>query len=193
MYDTVVDQAGCKGSPDTLACLRQVNYETFAAAVNYLPGILGYRSLDLAYLPRPDPASNFFPVSPEIAVANGRFSRVPVIVGDQEDEGTLFSLFHLALSAFSHSLHSFSTLLAFCITTSLCHLHSYTSSLAFLTLLCLLFSHAAASFSCLLFFAQCPLSLALCLHLSHICRSLLLYVAPAASHTLPSKLTFPYV
>lgn len=93
VYDTVVDQAGCKGSPDTLACLRQADYATFSAAVNYLPAILSYSSLDLAYLPRPDPANNFFPVSPEIAVANGHFTKVPVIVGDQEDEGTLFSLF----------------------------------------------------------------------------------------------------
>lgn len=93
VYNTVVDQAGCTRSPDTLACLRQVDYATFSAAVNYLPGILGYRSLDLAYLPRPDPSSNFFPVSPEVAVANGHFSKVPIIVGDQEDEGTLFSLF----------------------------------------------------------------------------------------------------
>lgn len=92
VYDTVVDQAGCKGSQDTLACLRSVDYATFSAAVNYLPGILSYRSLDLAYLPRPDPADNFFPVSPEIAVANGHFTKVPVIIGDNEDEGTLFSI-----------------------------------------------------------------------------------------------------
>lgn len=91
VYDTVVDQAGCKGSADSLACLRQVDFATFSAAVNFLPGILSYRSLDLAYLPRPDPADNFFSTSPEVAVASGSFTKVPIIVGDQEDEGTLFA------------------------------------------------------------------------------------------------------
>lgn len=57
-----------------------------------MPGIFSYRSVDLAYLPRPDSGDNFFPESPDIAINAGRFTKVPVIIGDQEDEGTLFSL-----------------------------------------------------------------------------------------------------
>lgn len=56
------------------------------------PGLFSYQSLSLAYLPRPDPADSFFPVSPELAVQNGNYAKVPMIAGDQEDEGTLFSL-----------------------------------------------------------------------------------------------------
>jgi carboxylesterase type B len=45
----------------------------------------------LAYLPRPDSKDPFFPVSPEVAALNGNYAKVPMITGDLEDEGTLFS------------------------------------------------------------------------------------------------------
>jgi carboxylesterase type B len=108
IYDGVVDEAGCSSASDTLACLRDVDYSTLLNAANSVPGILGnypdidpfsiqrltvfsgYRSVDLSYLPRPDDSDNFFPVSPEAAT---NIADVPVIIGDQEDEGTLFALF----------------------------------------------------------------------------------------------------
>merc|ERR1712144_63191 len=93
VYDTVVSAAGCSGSEDKLACLRAAPYQTFLRAVNSVPGILSYRAVDLSYLPRPDPGDNFFALSPEVSVQNGQIAKVPVIVGDQRDEGTLFSLF----------------------------------------------------------------------------------------------------
>lgn len=92
IYDTVVENAGCSGSTDKLACLRAAPYQTFLRAANSVPAIFGYRSLDLSYLPRPDPGNNFFSQSPEISVQNGQFAKVPVIIGDQKDEGTLFGL-----------------------------------------------------------------------------------------------------
>ncbi|RMZ87720.1 hypothetical protein DV736_g5057, partial [Chaetothyriales sp. CBS 134916] len=93
IYNTVVESAGCSSADDTLACLRGKDYTTFLNAVNSVPSIISYHSLDLSYLPRPDPSSNFFSISPELSVASGAFAKVPIIIGDQEDEGTLFSLF----------------------------------------------------------------------------------------------------
>lgn len=92
IYNSVVSAAGCSTAADTLACLRALPYTVLHNAMNSVPGIFSYRSLDLSYLPRPDPSDNFFPTSPDVAVANGDFTKVPVIIGDQEDEGTLFSL-----------------------------------------------------------------------------------------------------
>ncbi|KAI5366311.1 Putative carboxylesterase, type B, carboxylesterase type B, active, alpha/Beta hydrolase [Septoria linicola] len=92
VYNTVVQQAGCSSAANRLACLRALPYEAFLNAVNSVPSIFSYQSVDLAYLPRPDSSDNFFAQSPEIAVNTNRFARVPIIVGDQEDEGTLFSL-----------------------------------------------------------------------------------------------------
>lgn len=92
IYDQVVASSPCAGQADSLSCLRGLPYADFQRAVTSVPGIFSYRSVDLSYLPRPDPGDNFLPESPEVAFQNGRFTKVPVIVGDQEDEGTLFSL-----------------------------------------------------------------------------------------------------
>lgn len=96
IYDKVVEEAGCKGKPDTLACLREVPYPQFLEAVNSVPGILSYSSIALSYLPRPD--GNILPESPDKLAKAGRYHAVPMIIGDQEDEGTLFALFQAGLS-----------------------------------------------------------------------------------------------
>ncbi|KAI9712256.1 MAG: hypothetical protein M1828_001699 [Chrysothrix sp. TS-e1954] len=89
IYDTVVKAAGCSGKSDTLTCLRSLPYQQFLNAANSVDGIFSYNSIDLSYLPRPDPEDDFFPTSPNVATT---IAKVPVIIGDQEDEGTLFSL-----------------------------------------------------------------------------------------------------
>ncbi|KAF2005775.1 alpha/beta-hydrolase [Amniculicola lignicola CBS 123094] len=96
VYDTVVKNAGCAGTADTLACLRTVPYTTFLNAANSVPGILSYNAVALSYLPRPD--GLVLTESPDVLVASGRYAKVPFIVGDQEDEGTLFALFTSNLS-----------------------------------------------------------------------------------------------
>ncbi|TEA21593.1 putative secreted lipase [Colletotrichum sidae] len=91
VYDKVVDRAGCGGAADTLNCLRGVDYTTFLNAVTSVPGILSYSSVALSYLPRPD--GRTLPASPDVLAQQGRYAAVPMIIGDQEDEGTLFGLF----------------------------------------------------------------------------------------------------
>lgn len=96
VYDRVVNRAGCDGSTDTLQCLRQVDYKTFLDAISSAPGMLSYTSLGLSYLPRPD--GDTLPESPEVLARKGKYVPVPVIAGDQEDEGTLFALFQSNLT-----------------------------------------------------------------------------------------------
>ncbi|CAJ2511210.1 Uu.00g068350.m01.CDS01 [Anthostomella pinea] len=91
VYDQVVSEAGCTGSDDTLQCLRDVDYDTFLNAANSVPGIISYSSVALSYVPRPDGV--VLPDSPDVLAATGQYAAVPMIIGDQEDEGTLFSLF----------------------------------------------------------------------------------------------------
>lgn len=90
VYDSVVLAAGCAGSADTLNCLRSVDYTTYLNAVNSVPGIFGYTGIALSYLPRPD--GTVLAQSPEVLAQNGQYADVPFIIGDQEDEGTLFSI-----------------------------------------------------------------------------------------------------
>ncbi|CAK7231335.1 hypothetical protein SBRCBS47491_007896 [Sporothrix bragantina] len=91
VYDQVVSKAGCSGQADTLACLRSADFTTFLNAVNSVPGILSYSSVALSYLPRPD--GTVLTDSPDVLVEANKYAAVPMIIGDQEDEGTLFALF----------------------------------------------------------------------------------------------------
>lgn len=93
IYDQVVMHTGCTNEKDTLACLRKTSYHKLLNAINSVPSLVGYRALDLSYLPRPDPGDDFFPESPEVPGLALKWPKVPIIMGDQEDEGTLFGLF----------------------------------------------------------------------------------------------------
>ncbi|KAG7293966.1 hypothetical protein NEMBOFW57_004027 [Staphylotrichum longicolle] len=91
IYDAVVAKAGCAGTFDTLACLRAAPYDKFLAAVNSVPAFLSYNSVALSYLPRPD--GKVLTQSPDVLAKAGKYTAVPMIIGDQEDEGTIFALF----------------------------------------------------------------------------------------------------
>ena len=92
IYNTISREAGC-ACMNSLSCLRSLPYDKFHKAVNAVPSYLSYRgSLDLSFLPRPDCTDRFFSEHPEVATAKGHFARVPAIIGDQEDEGTMFAL-----------------------------------------------------------------------------------------------------
>lgn len=111
VYNSVLQAAGCSGSSNHLACLRALDYQDFLNAANSVPAIFGYRSLDLAYLPRPDSTngSNFFAQSPELSIKSGAFAKVPVIIGDQQDEGTLFALSQSNISTNAELIDYFAT------------------------------------------------------------------------------------
>ena len=91
IYDGVVEAGGCQKSSNTLECLRSLDYHTFLSAVTSRPGLLSWSGTALSYLPRPD--GRILPDSPEVLIQNEKYASIPFIVGDQEDEGTLFSLF----------------------------------------------------------------------------------------------------
>jgi carboxylesterase type B len=91
VYDQVVKSGGCSGAADTLACLRKLDYNDFLNAVSSVPHLLSYNSLALSYLPRAD--GRTLTDSPDRLLLSGKYAAVPMIIGDQEDEGTLFALF----------------------------------------------------------------------------------------------------
>lgn len=97
VYDAVVKAAGCEAEDDTLACLRAMDNASFSRAANSVPGIISYQSLALSYLPRPD--GTVLADSPDALQREGKFHPVPMIIGTQEDEGTLFSLTQLNMGS----------------------------------------------------------------------------------------------
>ncbi|EZG03171.1 hypothetical protein H106_06673 [Trichophyton rubrum CBS 735.88] len=90
VYKKVVEKAGCSEATDKLECLRSVDYTTYLNAANSVPGIFSYNSVALSYLPRPD--GKTLTASPDKLGRRGLIAKVPFIIGDQEDEGTLFAL-----------------------------------------------------------------------------------------------------
>jgi carboxylesterase type B len=107
IYNIVVDKAGCSGASNTLACLRSIDYETFLQATTSVPGVFDYQSVALSYLPRPDGVA--LTQSPDVLAENGQFASVPFIIGDQEDEGTLFSLVQSNISTTDELVEYLST------------------------------------------------------------------------------------
>jgi carboxylesterase type B len=59
--------------------------------ITELPSVYGYHSLAFVFAPRPD--GTVLIDSPELMVQQGRYAQIPIIIGDQEDEGTFFACF----------------------------------------------------------------------------------------------------
>jgi len=89
-YDALVQNAGCAGSSDTLDCLRNVPAATLQTAIDKSPSIFSNTTLNLAWQPRADGV--FLTANPQQLVLQGSVANVPFVTGDNDDEGTLFTL-----------------------------------------------------------------------------------------------------
>ncbi|TBU30166.1 alpha/beta-hydrolase [Dichomitus squalens] len=78
-YDNFVKAIGCSGSADTLACARTAPVDVVTRA-----GLQG------SWTPHAD--GSFITDAPQKLLANGQFTKVPVVAGNAEDEGTLLSV-----------------------------------------------------------------------------------------------------
>ncbi|KAG1739545.1 alpha beta-hydrolase [Suillus lakei] len=83
-YDLIVHETGCKGSNDTLECLRGVPGDVLQAAVDKTPCASSYQALALAWMPRAD--GIFLTDNFQRLVKEGKISKCSC-----DDEGTLFS------------------------------------------------------------------------------------------------------
>ncbi|KAF8188824.1 Alpha/Beta hydrolase protein [Mycena galopus ATCC 62051] len=88
-YDQLVVANNCTKARDTLDCLRQVPLDEFLATVNQTPDVFSYRALALVWRPRVD--GDLIPRNPVDMVQDGALLKVPVMVGNCDDEGTLFA------------------------------------------------------------------------------------------------------
>ncbi|KAJ6477296.1 sterol esterase [Mycena vulgaris] len=89
-YDSLVAASNCASSHDTLDCLRRVPFETLMAAVNETADVFSYRSLSLVWNPRID--GDVVVEDPLVSVSRGHYSKMPIMTGDTDDEGTFFSV-----------------------------------------------------------------------------------------------------
>ncbi|WWC65908.1 uncharacterized protein I303_108530 [Kwoniella dejecticola CBS 10117] len=82
-FGNVTQFVGCDQSDDVMSCLRNTSVRTLVAAVNHRPQPL------CKYLPIVD-GTNIVDF-PSRLVANGRFSKVPIMAGHMNNDGTTFT------------------------------------------------------------------------------------------------------
>lgn len=78
-YDTIVKAVGCNNKRDKLACLRKVPFEKLNATIELVPGNF-YPVVD----------GDFVPDYPSTLLREGKFTKLPFLLGTNADEGTLF-------------------------------------------------------------------------------------------------------
>ncbi|KAF7377315.1 Carboxylic ester hydrolase [Mycena sanguinolenta] len=88
-YDQLVAANNCTNARDTLDCLRQAPLDDFLLTVNQTSDVFGYRALSAAWRPRVD--CDLIPRNPVDMVQDGAYLKVPVMIGNPDDEGTLFA------------------------------------------------------------------------------------------------------
>ncbi|KAL4787594.1 Alpha/Beta hydrolase protein [Aspergillus varians] len=78
MYNRIVDKAGCSDSSDTLQCLREVPFDSLYAVA--YEGLEWFAVVDGAFIKE----------YPQISITQGRFAKVPILLGSNTDEGVSF-------------------------------------------------------------------------------------------------------
>ncbi|PPR03797.1 hypothetical protein CVT24_007477 [Panaeolus cyanescens] len=91
-FDYLASGTNCSSAADILECMRQVPYDTFKALVDSTPNILSYQSFNQPWIPRVD--GLFIGNQPLKLVNSSIIANVPIVTGNMDDEGTIFSLFN---------------------------------------------------------------------------------------------------
>lgn len=91
IFDHIARVSNCLCSDDakTMQCLRSLPPERLNGATNTVPGLFAYGRVGISFGPRW--AEPLFSAHPYDLLSQGKFARVPMIIGSQEDEGTLFA------------------------------------------------------------------------------------------------------
>ncbi|KAJ7268412.1 carotenoid ester lipase precursor [Mycena rebaudengoi] len=89
-YDQLVAATNCTAARHTLDCLRGVPYETLLASVNQTPDLFSYLGMSLLWGPSID--GDIVVRNPLESVSRGAYAKIPLLSGDDDDEGTFFSI-----------------------------------------------------------------------------------------------------
>ncbi|WYZ41104.1 hypothetical protein EsH8_IV_001445 [Colletotrichum jinshuiense] len=90
LFNFVAEQSGCGQAEDKVDCLRKADYGLIYNASQQLPSLVSYRATQVPWYPRPD--GSFLKASPHQLLRSGNVAKVPFIIGDVKDEGTIFSI-----------------------------------------------------------------------------------------------------
>ncbi|KAI0349936.1 carotenoid ester lipase precursor [Trametes cingulata] len=88
-YDQIVADAGCALAPETLECLRTVPAEVLKAAMDKSPSFVDYVQVNTPWNVHADGV--FVTDPPQHLLLKGKVARVPIVIGNDEDEGSAFA------------------------------------------------------------------------------------------------------
>ncbi|KAJ7248983.1 Alpha/Beta hydrolase protein, partial [Mycena rebaudengoi] len=89
-YDQLVAATNCTATRNTLDGLRRVPYETLLASVNQTPDLFSYLGMSLLWSPSID--GDIVVRNPIESVSRGAYAKIPLLAGDDDDEGTFFAV-----------------------------------------------------------------------------------------------------
>ncbi|KAI0334608.1 carotenoid ester lipase precursor [Cubamyces sp. BRFM 1775] len=90
-FDAIASAVGCTpGSARVLDCLRAAPADAIKTAMDEQSAVFGYSGLSVPWSPRVDGV--FLKEDSAHLALKGEIADVPIVVGDCEDEGTLFSI-----------------------------------------------------------------------------------------------------
>ncbi|KAK2464493.1 hypothetical protein APHAL10511_003472 [Amanita phalloides] len=87
----------CPTAKDKVECMRQVPHDTLEAAINGQPNIFSWESITQSWWPRSD--GIFLTNTAQELVAQNQVAPVPIVIGDVDDEATLFAFSNLNITS----------------------------------------------------------------------------------------------
>ncbi|PFH48027.1 hypothetical protein AMATHDRAFT_76935 [Amanita thiersii Skay4041] len=106
-WDGLMRDTGCCSAKDKIECLRQLPYKKLKAAIDASPDIFDWESVVEAWIPRADGV--FLKDTPQRLLLAGSLSKVPFVIGDVDDEATLFTFANLNITTNDELGHYAST------------------------------------------------------------------------------------
>jgi len=95
-YWNAISSELCPTAKDQVECMRQVPYETLRAAIDGQPTIFSWESVVPAWWPRSDGV--FLTNTAQELVNLNHVAPIPLVIGDVDDEATLFSFTNLNIT-----------------------------------------------------------------------------------------------
>ena len=98
-YDYLLEQTNCSSGHNwhtRLDCLRHADYNVLKAAIDSTPSLFSDRGLNLTW--GPSFGGGFLTESLKTSIRKGRYAKVPILAGDVDDEGTIFSVALLSIT-----------------------------------------------------------------------------------------------
>ncbi|KAF8637281.1 hypothetical protein AX17_002934 [Amanita inopinata Kibby_2008] len=95
-WDNMMNITSCGYATDKIKCLRQMPYDQLKDVVNSQPNIFSWESIVQSWIPRAD--GIFLSNTSQQLITQGKVADIPFVIGDVDDEATLFTFANLNIT-----------------------------------------------------------------------------------------------